>query len=146
MVMRRSFLFTLAGFAALAGSAHAQPVLPSADCPKDVPAQSRCFAGADANGAYDWIVIPAAWNGSLVVHTHGGPSLKTPRPDDSLADLSRFVVTVQEGFAWAGSSYRHAGFGVRDAAADTDNLRKIFWTQFGRPKHTLLRRRGQADL
>jgi pimeloyl-ACP methyl ester carboxylesterase len=27
---------------------------------------------------------------------------------------------------------------VRDAAADSDNLRKMFWTQFGRPKHTLL--------
>lgn len=133
----------LAAMAGSAVSAHAQTArapapLPAAECPKTVPAESRCFAGADANGAYDWIVIPKAWNGSLVVHTHGGPSLKKPFLEESVPDLERFMVTVQEGFAWAGSSYRHAGFGVRDAAADSDNLRQIFWTQFGRPKHTLL--------
>ena len=45
-------------------------------CPADLKAPSRCFAGEDANGAF-WIVIPEKWNGSLVVHTHGGPSMKT---------------------------------------------------------------------
>jgi alpha-beta hydrolase superfamily lysophospholipase len=108
------------------------------DCPGDLPAQTRCFAGQDARGAYYWIAIPKAWNGSLVVHAHGGPSLRAPAPDDPVADLKRFAVTVQEGFAWAGSSYRHAGFGVRDAAADTDTLRQIFWDRFGRPRRTLL--------
>jgi len=144
--MGRLFALFL-GVATLAIAPHARAAtpapLPAIDCPKSVPAESKCFAGADANGAYDWIVIPPktgpnAWNGSLVVHTHGGPSLKKPFLEESVPDLERFIVTVQEGFAWAGSSYRHAGFGVRDAAADSDNLRRIFWTQFGRPKHTLL--------
>jgi alpha-beta hydrolase superfamily lysophospholipase len=121
-----------------AGSASAAPLAPLADCPTELPAQTRCFAGQDVRGAYYWIAIPKAWNGALVVHTHGGPSLKTPSQDDPVSDLKRFAVTVQEGFAWAGSSYRHAGFGVRDAAADTDALRQIFWDRFGRPKHTLL--------
>jgi pimeloyl-ACP methyl ester carboxylesterase len=107
-------------------------------CPRDLPAGSTCYAGQDPRGAYYWIAIPEHWNQVLVVHSHGGPSLKTPRQEDPISDLQRFAVTVAEGFAWAGSSYRHAGYGVRDAAQDTDTLRQIFWSKFGRPKYTLL--------
>jgi pimeloyl-ACP methyl ester carboxylesterase len=134
---------------AMGGCAHiqtqtaAQPPIQAAaqttrDCPDYLPAATRCLAGQDANGAYYWIAIPKAWNGSLVVHTHGGPRLKAPKPDDALEDLERFSVTVKEGFAWAGSNYRRAGYGVRGAAEDSDNLRKIFWDQFGRPTRTIL--------
>ena len=131
----------------LAGAAFAATVLgmsaacadpAPANCPGELPAGTRCFSGADDNNAYYWIVIPSNWNQVLVVHTHGGPNLEKPKPDTPVSDLARFAVTVQEGFAWAGSSYRHGGFGVRDAAADSDNLRKIFWARFGKPKYTLL--------
>lgn len=136
----RAVALVLLGALGACASARAEPASDAgaATCPSAMPAQSRCFAGRDDNGAYYWMVIPKAWNGSLVVHTHGGPQMKAPSQDDPVSDLLRFAVTVQEGFAWAGSSYRHAGFGARDAAADTDNLRKLFWTRFGRPKHTLL--------
>jgi pimeloyl-ACP methyl ester carboxylesterase len=107
-------------------------------CPAGLPAGASCYAGQDSNGAYYWIVVPEHWNHVLVVHSHGGPSLKRPVAEDPLSDLQRFAVTVTEGFAWAGSSYRHAGYGVRDAAQDTDNLRQIFWSKFGRPRYTLL--------
>ena len=107
-------------------------------CPTGLPAGAACYAGQDSNGAYYWIVVPERWNHVLVVHSHGGPSLKAPVPEDPLSDLRRFAVTVAEGFAWAGSSYRHAGYGVRDAAQDTDNLRQVFWSKFGRPRYTLL--------
>ena len=107
-------------------------------CPEGLPAGTSCYSGQDQNGAYYWIAIPEHWNHVLVVHSHGGPSLKTPTPEDPLSDLRRFSVTVAEGFAWAGSSYRHAGYGVRDAAQDTDNLRQVFWSKFGRPQYTLL--------
>lgn len=133
------------GLTAIGGCAHAQGDAPGVAasqaakvCPDFLPTETRCFAGQDANGAEYWIAIPKAWNGSLVVHTHGGPRLKAPKPDDALEDLDRFSVTVKEGFAWAGSNYRRAGYGVRSAAEDSDNLRQIFWRQFGRPKHTLL--------
>jgi hypothetical protein len=131
----------LAGCAALVlglagqGVAQAQQLQP---CPTSVPAQTRCYSGQDVHGAFYWSVIPAAWNGVLVVHSHGGPSLKTPAPGDPLSDLNRFAVMVREGFAWTGTSYRHAGLGVRDAAEDTDLARQAFWKGFGRPKRTLL--------
>lgn len=125
------------GLALTATAARAEP--PAAKtCPEGLPAETRCLGGQDQNGAYYWIAIPKAWNGSLVVHSHGGPRLRAPKPDDAIEDLQRFAVTVAEGFAWAGSNYRREGYGVRSAAEDSDNLRKIFWETFGRPKRTLL--------
>jgi hypothetical protein len=140
MVRLRPIQFALAGLVMSIGVVYAQDDSNAQEktCPKELPVRTHCYAGQDSNGAYYWIAIPKDWNGTLVIHTHGGPSLKSPSPDDPVADLKRFAVVVDEGFAWAGSNYRHAGFGVRDAAADTDNLRKIFWAKFGRPKHTLL--------
>lgn len=122
---------------ALATSAHAEAPKEKT-CPEGLPAETKCLGGQDANGAYYWITIPKAWNGTLVLHTHGGPRLKTPKPDDAVEDLQRFAVTVAEGYAWAGSNYRREGYGVRSAAEDSDNLRKIFWDAYGRPKRTIL--------
>ena len=117
-----------------AGAAQAQQQA----CPREVPAQTRCYGGQDAHGAFYLTAIPQHWNGVLVVHSHGGPSLKAPSAGTPAADLERFSVVVREGFAWTGSSYRHAGYGVRDAAEDTDSARAQFWHDFGRPRHTLL--------
>ena len=125
------------GLVLAAMAAHAEP--PTArTCPEGLPAETRCMAGQDMNGADYWIAIPKAWNGTLVLHTHGGPRLKKPKPDDAIEDLQRFAVTVAEGYAWAGSNYRREGYGVRSAAEDSDNLRKLFWETYGRPKRTIL--------
>ncbi|WP_167761370.1 hypothetical protein [Duganella callida] len=118
-----------------AGAAQAQH---PQSCPRELPAQTRCYSGQDAHGAFYWTAIPPQWNGVLVVHSHGGPSLKTPTPTTPVPDLERFAVVVKEGYAWTSSSYRHAGYGVRDAAEDTDSARAQFWKEFGRPRRTLL--------
>lgn len=123
--------------AAGAALAQAQPPQPQS-CPRELPAQTRCYGGQDAHGAFYMTAVPAQWNGVLVVHSHGGPSLKTPTASTPAADLERFAVVVREGFAWTSSSYRHAGYGVRDAAEDTDSARAQFWQAFGRPRRTLL--------
>jgi hypothetical protein len=107
-------------------------------CPRELGAEVRCYRGSDLHGAWYWMAIPRQWNNMLVVHSHGGPSLRQPSPDDALGDLKRFAVMLREGYAWAGSSYRHAGFGVQDAAEDTDEVRRLFWTAFGKPRRTLL--------
>ena len=109
-----------------------------ANCPAELPAQTRCFIGKDGNGAHYWIALPAQWNGVLVVHAHGGPRLAPVDENSSVEDLVRFSVIVEQGFAWAGSSYRRPGYGVRMAAEDTENLRQIFVKTFGRPKRTLM--------
>lgn len=124
---------------ALTASAQQKPADPAPkDCPSSMPVGTECFAGQDLHGAYYWIAKPKDWNGTLVVHAHGGPRTAKPTPDDPVEDLERFAVTVQEGYAWAGSNYRREGYGVRMAAADTDNVRRIAIRLLGKPKHVLL--------
>ncbi|MEU6644510.1 hypothetical protein ABZ863_18415 [Saccharomonospora sp. NPDC046836] len=120
--------------AATAGSAPA-----AAECPPEIAAQASCYGGQDHNGAYYTIAIPEDWNGSLVMHAHGGPDLtERSDPERSGEDLARWSVMVREGYAWAGSSYRRGGYGTRMAAADTENLRQLFVTTFGRPERTFV--------
>lgn len=136
---------TLIGAPFAAAAQTTQPVAapsdPSPDpaaCPDFLPQETRCWSGRAAKGGFYWIAVPKDWNGTLVVHAHGGPRTATPEANDPLEDLERFSMTVEEGFAWAGSTYRRGGYGVRMAAEDTDDLRRIFWDAFGRPRRTLL--------
>lgn len=127
-------LAALAATVAIA-CAHAQAPVP---CPAGLDAVATCHNGTDARGAAWWIAIPKQWNQVLVVHAHGGPRLAPITPQGNVEDLERFAVTVRQGFAWAGSSYRRPGYGVRMAAEDTEALRQLFVQRFGAPRLTLL--------
>ena len=126
----------------MADAAPAKALPPKATpCPKEVPAATRCFTGADGAGAFYWIAIPPGWqraSGVLVMHAHGGPETGAPRLARSEEDLKRWAVTVKAGHAWVGSTYRRGGYGVTMAAEDTERLRRIFVRHFGQPRHTLL--------
>jgi pimeloyl-ACP methyl ester carboxylesterase len=134
----RAFAASLACLAAAllpAGTAGAQTLSP---CPDDLPAATRCYVGQDGNGAYYWIARPEPWNGALIVHAHGGPRLGPARPEGTAKDLTRFSVMVKEGYAWVGSSYRRGGYGVRMAAEDSENARRIAVALLGQPRRTII--------
>ena len=140
-MLAASTAVTLVGapFAAAQDAPAASASAPApAVCPDFLPQQAHCWSGRAAKGGYYWIAVPENWNGSLIVHANGGPRTGEPKADDPLEDLERFSMTVKEGFAWAGSTYRRGGYGVRMAAEDTDDLRQIFWDAIGRPRRTLL--------
>ncbi|NBE56777.1 hypothetical protein [Streptomyces boluensis] len=108
-------------------------------CPDHLDGRATCWRGRDADGAYYTAAVPADWNGSLVVHAHGGPDLgDTSDPARSGEDLERWAVMVDEGYAWVGSSYRRGGYGTRMAAADTESARRAFVNAFGTPRQTYL--------
>lgn len=110
-----------------------------AACPEEVAALADCWTGRDATGAFYALAVPREWNGDLVVHAHGGPDLDDPvDASRSLDDLGRWSVMVREGYAWAGSTYRRGGYGVRMATADTESVRRTFVERFGEPGRTLL--------
>lgn len=107
-------------------------------CPAAVPAGTRCLSGRDTAGAFYLVAVPPQWNGTLVLHAHGGPNLGAPRMERSVEDLERWAITVKAGYAWAGSSYRQGGVAVRAAAEDTERLRRIFVQHVAKPRQTLL--------
>lgn len=130
---------SLASGLAMAETANATTSAPVvAECPQFLPSGTQCWKGQGPKGGFYWTAIPANWNGALVVHSHGGPRTAAPQQDDPLEDLERFSMTVREGYAWTGSTYRRGGYGVRMAAEDTNDVRQVFWDAFGRPRRTIL--------
>lgn len=127
----------LAGCASLGGGT--SEVAPGATaCPPAVAAIARCLAGTDSAGAHYLIAVPREWNGHLVVHAHGGPTLGPPKAERAVADLTRWSIVVRAGYAWAGSTFRQGGVAVRAAAEDTERLRRIFVEHVAVPKRTIL--------
>lgn len=107
-------------------------------CPAGLDAFASCYSALDRNGAYILAAVPKGPNGTLIVHAHGGPRHIDPKPDGSDADLVRFSAMVKAGYSWIGSTFRTGGYGVRQAAIDVDESRRLFWNQFGRPDRTVL--------
>lgn len=107
-------------------------------CPSGVPSTVSCLAGQDERRAFYLIAMPDNWNGHLMLHAHGGPSLGAPTAQRVEDDLNRWAVMVEAGYAWAGSSFRQGGVAVRAAAEDTENLRRIFNDHVATPARTVL--------
>ena len=110
----------------------------TAVCPDGLPTATRCLTGTDTAGAHYWIAVPAAWDGVLVLHAHGGPELGVPRAERSAQDLQRWAVMLKAGHAWAGSTFRQGGVALRSAAEDTERLRGLFTALVAKPRVTVL--------
>ena len=121
--------------AALTTPAHAQS---PAACPPGLPAGTTCLRGPDANGAHLLLARPANPNGGLLVHVFGGPRLAAPTAETTDEDLIRFSELLREGWAWASTSRRRAGFGIARAGEDTENARRAAVAAFGQPAVTVL--------
>ena len=103
-----------------------------------MPEAVTCWRGRDDNGAHILVARPADWNGRLVVHIHGGPRMAPPGPRTSDEDLVRFAEFVADGWAFAATSRRRAGFGVTRAAEDAESARRAAVAQLGPPRLTVL--------
>lgn len=107
-------------------------------CPPALPSGASCYAGQDVNGAHYLIAVPEKWNRVLVMHARGGPYREHLGAKRSDEDATRWVVWLQEGYAYAASQYRRGGFGVAMAAEDTENLRRYFVKAYGVPRRTIM--------
>jgi hypothetical protein len=136
----------IAAAAALIGCAQKSPAPPASTeaaplpqaCPQGFPATIKCVGGRDSAGAFYTIAMPENWNGTLVMHAHGGPFLGAPSAKRVEEDLVRWSIVPRAGYAWAGSSFRQGGVAVRAAAEDTERLRGIFLQHVAKPKLTVL--------
>ena len=94
-----------------------------------------------ARGAPFRIVVPADWNGELVVLLHGlvperAPLQLPPVGHEIFDPLSEGMMT--RGFAVAYSAYRINGLAIEDGIHDSALLYSIFSSEFGRPSEVYL--------
>jgi hypothetical protein len=89
--------------------------------------------------------IPQDWNGSVFIYAHGYTAderILGPIPEnigDAVAVLwPGLLPFVPPGYATAVSTFRSAGWDVKDAIKDVENLRRYFVKKYGQPKHTYL--------
>lgn len=98
----------------------------------------------DIDGAPYRIVVPANWNGTLVVYAHGYRDLAdhTGEVDDRSAEASPSPglepYLLGQGYALAGSAYKSNGWAVEEGVDDTVALVKHFKQTIGKPNRTLL--------
>ena len=87
------------------------------------------------NGAGYRIEVPEAWNGELVVYTHGfrgnGDELTVDNPP-----LRAYYVA--QGYAWLASSYSKNYYDVRSGVESTNSLVRYFKAHIGEPSRTYI--------
>jgi pimeloyl-ACP methyl ester carboxylesterase len=107
-------------------------------CPDAIATLATCYSARLLTGAYLLAAMPRDWNGTLIVFAHGGPSEAPPTAETSRNDLEKYAVEVRRGFAWIASSYRREGYGVKMAAADSEDARAFFIDHIATPQHTIV--------
>lgn len=83
------------------------------------------------------IEVPAKWNGDLVMWTHGYRGQTTVlTPETPGFDLRQRL--LEQGYAWASSSYYSNGFDIRSGVLSTKDLADHFRRTVERPHRTYL--------
>jgi pimeloyl-ACP methyl ester carboxylesterase len=113
-------------------------------CVPAATAATPVDVSGELSGAPYRIVVPANWNGTLLVHAHGyrDAADHPGEVDDRSAPVSPNAaldpLLLAQGFALAGSAYASNGWAVQDGIADTRRLVSHFREVVGQPSRTLL--------
>ncbi len=83
------------------------------------------------------IEVPANWNKTLVLYSHGYDSFFAPNPPPDAGDPVTGAWLLMHGYALAGSAYAKAGWSVQQAFQDQIALLDLFTTKFGHPTRTV---------
>ena len=91
-------------------------------------------AGGDPGSRVE---VPARWNGTLLVFSHGYVSPgSAPAASDAFDPTTRSWL-LQHGYALAGTSFRNSGWAVEEALQDQTQLIRAFGQRHGRPRRTV---------
>ncbi|WP_433243661.1 hypothetical protein [Actinomadura nitritigenes] len=126
----------LGGFAAAGALLALAPAVPAASA--SVPAtltSTTAYSGKLADGAAWTAEVPARWNGTLLLFSHGfGPLVAQDAPSPGAR-----TALLAEGYALAGSSYDPNGSMWALASAERDQFATIdaFRGAAGRPRHVI---------
>lgn len=134
-----NFFISCLLFSSMLAFSNAAPML--TECPqeiKDLPIDTKCWKGKDEAGAFYWIAKPKKWNGNLVLHAHGGPSLGQAKLERATEDFKRWSIWVRDGYAFATTSFRQGGVEVMAAADDMVRLLPIAIEAIGKTQKIIL--------
>ena len=95
--------------------------------------------GTLPDGATYLIEVPANWNGTLFLYSHGYvvPGSPNPAQDFAITDPATRFFMLSSGFALAGSSYATTGWAIQQALPDQIAVLDIFSQTVGTPKRTI---------
>jgi pimeloyl-ACP methyl ester carboxylesterase len=127
LMMKRAILFLAAlaaVFLVVTDSARAQ-------------AGVATHAGSLPDGATYLIEVPANWNGTLFLYSHGYVVPGSSNPAKDVGDpFTRFFM-LSSGYALAGSSYATTGWALHEALPDQIAVLDLFNLVVGHPKRTI---------
>ncbi|HEU0303078.1 MAG TPA: hypothetical protein VFR32_00720 [Gaiellaceae bacterium] len=130
---KRAWLLALAVFACTVLAAAAASARPAVTLPLDLT--------GEIDGAPFRIVLPADWNGKLVVVAHGyRDKADHPGEVDNRAPLDAGLAPVflSQGWGVAGTAYKDNGWAVKEALDDLVALTSYFKDNVAKPEHAYL--------
>ena len=100
-------------------------------------AQITTHAGSLPDGATYLIEVPAHWNGTLLLYSHGYVVPGSPNPAHDVGDPATRAFLLGHGFALAGSSYATTGWAIHEALPDQIAVLDLFDNVVGKPHRTI---------
>jgi pimeloyl-ACP methyl ester carboxylesterase len=94
-------------------------------------------SGSLADGATYLMEVPANWNGTLFLYSHGYVPPGTKNPAQDVGDPFTRLFMLSSGYALAGSSYATTGWAIHEALPDQIAVLELFKKMVGHPKRTI---------
>jgi pimeloyl-ACP methyl ester carboxylesterase len=99
--------------------------------------KAKEYTGTFKDGATYLIQVPANWNGTLFLYSHGYVVPGTPNPAEDVGDSATGHWMLGHGYALAGSSYAITGWAVQYALKDQIETLNTFDKMAGTPTRTI---------
>jgi pimeloyl-ACP methyl ester carboxylesterase len=98
---------------------------------------AQTLTGTLADGATYEIQVPANWNCTLFLYSHGYVAPGSPNPAQDVGDPVTGGWLLGHGYALAGSSYASTGWAIQQALPDQIATLNVFDQQVGTPAQTI---------
>src|ERR1700734_1644401 len=118
------------------GLASAAPSLAGTQ-PGSCATTARTLNGTLADGATYEIQVPANWNCTLFLYSHGYVVPGSANPAQDVGDPVTGGWLLGHGYALAGSSYASTGWAIQQALTDQITTLNVFDQQVGTPTRTI---------
>nr|WP_225859584.1 prolyl oligopeptidase family serine peptidase [Streptomyces albicerus] len=93
--------------------------------------------GTLTSGATYVMDVPAGWNGTVLLFSHGFRPPGSPNPAQNVTDTATRDLLLKDGYALIGSSYATTGWAVEHAVPDQLATLDVFTERFGAARRTL---------